>query len=403
MRTQTNTAAAAADGASTMEKLRDALQTAWDAIQSPKGKKAMHWLRVLLSLGSVFYLVGILKLAYYSVFYDLQIVDAQQKAFCWHVSVICFFFTLLLLITRRQIITKLCIMLSMPFHLFIFLFNYEYRVLILPMTIMILLTYFMSGVGEGPKTIFGAIYVMLYIIGAFLFMAAGTLLAPTSVETDVENGVSKLGNYRYSVVQVEDKADGSTYIAIEPHTYDIKLDDCILLAKGFEKKTYVQRPMAQFQTEWVVDTRANITAQLLKNNPDTTFSLNAKQVEQLGLADTYTQVYTVGAMNLFQRRRLGICIKKDLIGGQTPESEGLTLYESADEITLTYAQIQKAGLDIEYTVRLADLTDADLAALGVPEENDVLQVNGKVVFRQYVAVLENTYAVSNRSLESFFD
>ena len=65
----------------------------------------------------------------------------------------------------------------MPFHLFIFLFNYQYLVLIIPMSIMILLTYFGSGVKEGPKTIFGAIYVMIYIIGVYAYMAAGIAAA----------------------------------------------------------------------------------------------------------------------------------------------------------------------------------------------------------------------------------
>lgn len=381
----------------------DYLKAAKTAVTSEKGKRAMAIFRFVLSLVSIFYLVGIIKLAYYSVFYDLVIPADMQTKFCWRISFICLFFTIILLYTRKQFITKLSIMLSMPFHLFIFLMNYQYLVLLIPMTIMILMTYLFSGVKEGPKTIFGAIYVMIYIIGTFLFLAAGKLLTTTSVETMVEDGVSAMGTYRYQVTQVDDHADGSTYLTIEPNTIDLLMSDCKLMVKGYKKRVYVKRPVTDFKVGWTTETRSNITDQILAINPDAEFTLNSEQVEMLGVSDTFHSEYTVGNMNVFQRRKLGICIEKDLIGEQTAESEGLTLYEAEDKIDLNYEQIKTAGLSVSYDAKLADLTDADLAALGVPEECDVLVVNGKIVFREYTAVLERTFDPSNVNFESFLD
>lgn len=397
--TSTRNAAAASPAVgngSFLEKLRE-------AINSQKGKKIMFLVRFLLSLLSILYLVGIVKLAYYSVFYDLQIPEASQTAFCWRMSFICFCYTALLLYTRGQFITKLCIMLSMPFHLFIFLANYEYLVLIIPMGIMIVLTYFFSGVKEGPKTLFGAVFVMIYIIGTFLFLAAGSLLTTTSIDDVVDKGTSPLGGYRYEIVQVTDKADGSTYVAIEPNDYDIRHNECMLYAKGYRKKIYIKRPMCKFVANWGVEKREDITAQLLRINKETTFTLNAEQMKLIGLDKGYTKDYEVGDLSRKQRRNLDICLEKDLIGEQTAESQGLTLKKSTDVITLTFEQLRDLGLTIAYEARLADLTDADLAALGVPEENDVLAINGKIVFRQYVAILERTYDPSSRDIDSFLD
>ena len=397
MTTPTKTASTAEFG------IGDYLKAAKTAVTSEKGKRAIALFRFVLSLVSIFYLIGIIKLAYYSVFYDLVVPLEMQTKFCWRISFICLFFTIILLYTRKQFITKLSIMISMPFHLFIFLMNYQYLVLLIPLSVMILLTYLFSGVKEGPKTIFGAVFVMIYIIGTFLFMAAGKLLTTTSVETVVEDGVSAMGTYRYYVTQVDDHADGSTYLSIEPNTIDLLMSDCKLMVKGYKKRVYVKRPLTEFKIDWVTETRSKITDQILAINHDAMFTLNGEQLDMLGTSDTYHSEYTVGNMSIFQRRKLGICIEKDLIGEQTAESEGLTMYEEEDTIDLSYEEIKTADLDISYDVKLADLTDADLAALGVPEESDVLLVNGKTVFREYTAVLERTFDPANVNFESFLD
>ena len=49
-------------------------------------------------------------------------------------------------------------------------------------------------------------------------------------------------------------------------------------------------------------------------------------------------------------------------------------------------------------MKLKDLSDAQLAQLGVSESGDVLTFNGKVCFRYYVAELEDYYDTESRSL-----
>ena len=48
------------------------------------------------------------------------------------------------------------------------------------------------------------------------------------------------------------------------------------------------------------------------------------------------------------------------------------------------------------TILLSELTDEQLAALGVSEQGDVLKFNGKTCFRYYVAELENYFDTESR-------
>ena len=58
------------------------------------------------------------------------------------------------------------------------------------------------------------------------------------------------------------------------------------------------------------------------------------------------------------------------------------------------------GITIEdfKTVTLSSLTDEELAKLGIPEEGDVMYYNGKVVFRYYIAILEEYFDISKQEL-----
>lgn len=50
------------------------------------------------------------------------------------------------------------------------------------------------------------------------------------------------------------------------------------------------------------------------------------------------------------------------------------------------------------SVKLCDLSDAQLAQLGVSDSGDVMTFNGKVCFRYYVAELEDYFDTESRSL-----
>lgn len=351
----------------------------------------LHAVQFVVSFASVAYLIGVVKLAAYCLLYRLEIPQAMQSGFCLRLSLICVGFAAVMIFTRRQFITRFCILAAMPFYFPIFLFNTEYKVLILPLGLLGVITFFANGAKEGTKTILGTVYLMFYVLGAFCYLNVVDLLKTSSVETVTESGISPSGAYRYEIIEVQDQAGGNTYVSLEPNTYDIQYDHCTFYAMGYDKRIYLERPLTEFQSQWVTATRTEIRNELIAINPDVTFTMSAAQMEQLGLDKGYTKDYKASALSRSQRLALGICISTDLIGDRTPESEGLTLYQGSDIVTVTYQQIKELGLTASVEVKLADLTDAELAILGVPEENDVLRINGKVVFRQLIAVLEDTF------------
>ena len=383
--------------------VKESLRNAREMLQTKNGKLVLFVLRILLSFVSLIYFRGVLKLAYNSLFYRLEIPDGSRGKYCFLVSLVCLFFGAVMLFTRRQIVTRVVIMISMPFYLPIILFNYQHLVLLIPLGILVTVTYLFSGTGEAPKTILGAVFLMLYILGAFVYLTAQSILQPATQEVVVERGVSPGGCYRYSVVQVLDQADGNTYVAIEPNTKDITYGHSKWYAKGYSKTVYLERPLDTFKIQWDTKTRAEITRELITNNPSTTFTLSAGQMRLLGLDEGYSQEYTIGELSRSQRHKLGYGDQTDPIDTRFRRFFRVKLMPADYKVTLTFDEMVEIGLNPTYEQRLSRMTDEDLALLGVPEENEILLVNGKVVFRQYVAELERFYWDSSRSLTAFLE
>lgn len=385
-----------AQGMSTLAEFKEAMRT-------KNAKRLLFAVQFLFSFLSIFYFVGVVRFAYHSCFYRLEIAADETGLYGFLVTLACIGWGALMLFTRRQIVTRLVIMCSMPFYLPIVLFNYRYLCLIIPLGIFVLITYLASGTSEGPKTILGAVFLMVYVLGTFIFFVVQSIMQPATLETVVQRGISPEQTYRYSVVKVRDQANGNTYIAIEPNTYDISYNHSVWYAKGYTKEVYRLRPVADATLEWKTQTRAEITKELLKKNPNTVFTLNSEQMQILSLDKEYTRTVLAGDLTRSQRKKLGYCLERDLHGDQTPESAGLVLVTKDRELTLSFDECVTAGLTVTYDMRLSNMTDEDLAKLGVPEVNEVLSVNGKIAFRQYIAVLERSFVPEARELSAFLE
>ena len=377
-----------------------------EKLTTSPGKYILFAAQFLLSLVTIFYLRGVIRFAYNSVFYRLEIPAETAKDYCFAISKTCFEYALLMLFTRRQIVTRLVILCAMPFYFPIFLFNYQRLELIIPLAVMIVITYLASGMGEGAKTILGAVFLMFYIIGAVVFFVVQNIMTPAVTEAVIARDLSPLKNYHYEVVQQIDRADGNTYVSIEPNNADIKFEHSVWRSKGLGHEIFHERPLDEFTYEWDTQDRAHITQTLLHINPDVTFTLNADQMRTLGLNAGYTKDYEAGALSRGQLRQLGYVLDKDIISEKLSflwKTDKLTKLDKDRTLRLNFDQMVSLGLKPTAEVRLADLTDADLAKLGVPETNEILRVNGVIVFRQYIAVLESTFSEANRSLTAFLE
>ncbi len=386
------------------DHLRNGWRTVKEAIQTRNGRYFMFALQFLLSFVSLLYLKGVVQMAYYSMFYRLDIPEETRGKYCFLVTLACLFFGAVMLFTRRQIVTRLSIMACMPFYLPIILFNYNHLVLLIPLGIMVVVTYLASGTKEGPKTILGALFLMLYVLGFFVFTTVQNILQPATVETVIERGVTPSGSYRYSVVQVLDQGDGNTYVAVEPNDADIKYDYATWYSKGFRQEIYRERPLKKgFKAEWTTQTRAEITKELITKNPSTVFVLNAEQMKILGLNVGFAQEFKISELSRTQRHKLGYGSEKDAIDKRFAGLLNITLMEPDFVVTLDFDKMVELGLNPTVDQRLSRMTDEQLALLGVPEVNEVLKVGKKVVFREYVAVLERRFSEENRDMDAFLE
>ena len=160
--------------------------------------------------------------------------------------------------------------------------------------------------------------------------------------TVVDSGISPSRKYRYEVITTEDSSNGSTAVTVEPNNYfdviQVVLD---FRAEGGVRTVSLDRPMQEETVvRWETQTRQQITEELLTISEDVTLQLPASDRKALGY----------------------------------------------DENT---------------TIYLRNLTDQDLARLGVPQNNDVMYVNDQVCFRSYIAILEDYFSPSKHAISAF--
>jgi hypothetical protein len=73
-------------------------------------------------------------------------------------------------------------------------------------------------------------------------------------------------------------------------------------------------------------------------------------------------------------------------------------YEAFSEMHLDEYGYTLYDLGKDNTIALSELSDSQLAELGVSESGDVLKFNDKICFRYYVAELEDYYNTEKRSI-----
>lgn len=297
-----------------------------------------HWLAALVGAG---YCALMCWFSYLAIFYELLIPN--KITFCIGLSAISLLALSLMLYSRFQVLTRLVGFCLLPgIFPMVMLYFGEWE-MIIPIAATALLVFFLSGAGETSKTIFGVIYLLLYILGSLVYFMIVSFFTPTTQSVVLEADISPSNAYRYEIIQTEDSSGGNVAVCVEPNDRDIHLPLLTFVAEGYERKVLVERPIqsGEHHATWSTASRAEITEQLLTISQDIQLELDQSQLAKLSLPADTESVY------------------------------------------------------------LRDLSDAQLALLGVPEENDVLSLNGEVCFRSYIAVLEDYFASSNREIKLF--
>ena len=412
------------------------------------------WTKRVISVFSLVYAFFVCRLCYYSIFYDIHI--HQRTSLCLVVTGISLAALIIMLYTRHQIFTRIASFIILPAMLPVVLLYFGEWGMIIPIVAVGIVILLMSGAGEGIKTALATIILLMYIFGALGYFLFTSFFVTAAKESVIETGVSPSGDYRYRVVNTEDSSNGSTAVYVEPNTADIKYSFATFTLKNLEHVVFLDRPMDdEVHISWKTENRKEVTDHLNSISDKIEVTLTDAELEKLGFTyDNKLMLTNLSASRKFAINRTASDVdpvpmddltdeQLDFFGiGREPggryyiKEPSAELLEKLDNTTgsrvyfnempakalkyynnhnvdlatgITYFNVAK-----NHTVMLNTLTDAQLADLGVSESGDVMllstsrftgedgseeiKTDEKVVFRFYVAELEDYYNVNSRRL-----
>jgi hypothetical protein len=345
---------------------------------------------------------------------------------CLSVIAVSFVALVIMLYSRKMFLTKLSSVLILPAMLPVVLFYFGEWEMIIPIIVTGICILLLSGAGEGFKTAFGTIFLLMYIFGALGYFLITSFFVTSTESVTVESGVSPSGLYRYSIINTEDTSNGSTSVSVEPNDADVSFPFVTFQLKNIDRVVYLERPIAENPVvEWTTQTRSEITAELNSISDTISVHLTEDQLEELGytydnklvlselnstqkesIGKTSSDIESVPLDELTDDQLLGFGIGRNSSGRYYILNPSAELLEEVDKKTgeTVYVSEMSSDEQSEYNIEkddsvlLSTLSDDDLAMIGVPESGDVMTYNGKVCFRYYVAILEDYFDVDDRTL-----
>ena len=380
------------------------------------------WTKRVFALVSLLYTYCACKICYFSLFYDIHIhARVSQCLILTGVSILAL---VVMLYTRKQVVTRIASFIILPAMLPAVLLYFGEWGFILPIVITGILILLLSGAGEGAKTAFGTIILLLYIFGALGYFLFTSFFVTSAQQTVVASGVSPSGKYRYRVVNTQDRSNGSTAVYVEPNYTDKKYPFVTFSLKNMERIVILERPICEeIDVQWQTQARQDITAQLNSLSGSIAVDLTDEQKKKIGYTETSrlvlqylntdqklaigrkaSDVSTITLDELNDQQLAYFNIARDEDGkyyGLNIPQDILTELGKTSESRVYLTELDQEQLDYFFvtyddSVYLNELTDQQLEALDVEETGDIMTFNGVVCFRAYVA--ENYFDVDSRKI-----
>ncbi len=395
------------------------------------------WTKRVVSVIAAFYTVCVCYLCYYSIYYNIHV--EQRGSVAMIVSAVSVIALVLMLYTRKQIVTRICSFIILPAMLPVVLMYFDHKEILIPVIAVGVVILLLSGAGEGAKTAIGTVVLLLYIFGALGYFLFTSFFVTNAKQETYKSGESPSGLYRYRIVNTDDSSNGSTAIYIEPNYADVTYPFVTFTLKNMERVVYQVRPKCEnIELSWSTQTRQQITGELNSISDD--IAVHVTRAEMASLGYRYDTTLEISDVNVYELLEVGLtardvdAIKLDDLTDDQLKYFGIgkdkagrySVLDPTDEIlldagknrgeTVYFSDLSSDGFDLydhlhndrwgsplwkvssNNSVKLKDLSDAQLAQLGVSESGDVLTFNGKVCFRYYVAELEDYYDTESRSL-----
>ena len=397
------------------------------------------WTKRAAAIVSLLYALEVCRLCYLSIFYEINIHAKISQ--CLIITGISILAIVVMLYTRKQILTRISSFIILPAMLPVVLLYFGEWGMIIPIVLTGVAILLLSGAGEGTKTALGTIVLLMYIFGALGYFLFTSFFVTSVKETVVEFGVSPSGKYRYRVVNTEDTSNGSTAVYVEPNDADLeyKLLYATFTLKNMERVVHIERPInEEVKVEWVTLPRSEITAHLNEISDNIVIHLSEDELKKIGY--TYDEMLQIDDITVSRRFEIGKTasdvdpIKLDELSDEqleifdigrdsdgryyvlSPSAELLDEIKAKSGSKVYFSDFNGKAFEIfnnEHTndygsplfvvekdnsVYLNTLTDEQLEMIGVPEEGDVMIFNGKTCFSYYVAEIEEYYDVDSRKI-----
>lgn len=201
------------------------------------------WFVLAISIFCSIYTVCLIYFAYAVFFYDIAYTDKTMFAVLY--SAFSLIVGLLFFYTRRSFITCLISMINMVVFFPTLLLDWGNWPLLIPAAMVTLFGFFCCKMNDTVKTVFGTIFLLMYILGSIAFFLIMNVFTVTTVDTLLTPPggiVSPSENFRCYVLDVKNKSSGKVAVYVEPNKLDKDL-------KFIELKTTIKRLVKQANKE----------------------------------------------------------------------------------------------------------------------------------------------------------
>lgn len=187
------------------------------------------WFILVISCLCAAYTLVLCYFAYAVFFYRITYTDKTEFAIVY--TVISILAGLLFFYTRRSFITCIISLANMLVFFPTLLLDWGNWPLIVPAALVTLFGFFCCKMNDTMKTIFGTIFLLLYVLGGIAFFLVMNVFRVTTVDTllSAPGGiVSPSENFRCYVLDVQNKSSGKVAVYVEPNKLDKDLDFIVL-------------------------------------------------------------------------------------------------------------------------------------------------------------------------------
>lgn len=197
-----------------MEKTETAANTGRAAID----KKTQHIIEIAASFLGIAYSVLLCYLIKTAFFCNIEYTNRILFAVVGAVIAVTVGF--LDYFTRRSPVTSILGMINMVLLFPLVMLEWGNWPLIVPTAAVTLFGFFCCHMNETAKTVFGTIFLLLYIIGGIAFYFITNFFFVQTEDTYIAEEASPSGMFRYYTLDVKNNASGKIVVYIQPNTLD---------------------------------------------------------------------------------------------------------------------------------------------------------------------------------------